>query len=81
MQNGIISGPLLIAISATMSWYTGTLLISAMDYSGKSKYEDIAKRLYGRKYSILVICFVLMMLLAANISYTVYVKSFYDNLY
>jgi Transmembrane amino acid transporter protein len=76
MQNGLIFTVILLSISATISIYTGILLIQASDLSGKSKYEDIAHVLFGRTFGIITTVLILMALLASNISYTVYVRYF-----
>ena len=73
MQNGLIFALLLVVFSSTVSWYTGMLLVHASEASTKSKYEDIAYVLYGRRFSVATTVLILIALLGNTISYTVYV--------
>ena len=73
MQNGILFAILLISLSGTASWYSGILLIKASDHCKKLKYEEIAECLYGKKFRIVTTVFIILALLASNISYIVYV--------
>jgi amino acid permease len=74
MQNGIALGTLINIIGGLVSWYTGMLLIEAAAHTGRVRYEEIAKVLYGKKFAVFTAAMNILALLGCNISYTVYVR-------
>ena len=74
MQNGVFLGTVLILIGGIVSWYTGMLLIEASAHTGRVRYEDIAKSLYGRNFAIATAAMNIFALVGFNMSYTVYVR-------
>lgn len=74
MQNGIVIGTALNILGGVVSWYTGMLLILASSQTGRVRYEDIAKNLYGKKFAIATAAMNIFALVGFNMSYTVYVR-------
>jgi amino acid permease len=74
MMNGYILGPLLIVFGAMISFYTGMLIVKAAEHTGRTRYEDIALALYGKKWSRVVSYLNLACLIGFTFSYIVYVK-------
>ena len=61
-------------IGGLVSWYTGMLLILASSQTGRVRYEDMAKCLYGKKFAIATAAMNIFALVGFNMSYTVYVS-------
>jgi amino acid permease len=74
MENGLVLGTILIILGGILSGYTGTMLIRSSNHAGYIKFEDIAHELYGRSFGIANTIFILLALIATNISYIVYVS-------
>ena len=74
MQNGIVFGSILNILGGVVSWYTGMLLIQASSYTGRVRYEDIAKCLYGKAFAVVTAFLNVFALVGFNMSYTVYVR-------
>ena len=51
MQNGIAWGSFLIFFGALISYYSGMMLVEASNFTGKHKYEDMARILHGRGFA------------------------------
>ena len=45
--NGLVIGWFLILFGATISWYSGMLIVKTIEVTGKTKYEDMAQMAYG----------------------------------
>jgi len=47
MMNGYILGPAIIILGASLSYFTGMLIVKASEKTGKTRYEDLALAIYG----------------------------------
>ena len=47
-QNGIILGIFIILLGASISYYTGMLLVKVSNKTQCNRYEDFAQKLYGK---------------------------------
>ena len=74
MMNGYILGPVLIIFGACISFYTGMLIVKCAEATGRTRYEDIAMVLYGKKWSRVTSYLNLICLIGFTFSYIVYVK-------
>ena len=74
MMNGIIWGSLLILFGASISVYTGWLLVKCSEHTGKYRYEDFAIYLYGPKMAVATSIINILTLLGFIMSYIVYVN-------
>jgi hypothetical protein len=74
MMNGYVLGPLLIVFGACISYYTGMLIVKCSEFTGRTRYEDIALALYGKKWSRITSYLNLICLIGFTFSYIVYVK-------
>jgi amino acid permease len=74
MMNGYILGPVLIIFGALISFYTGMLIVKCAEHTGRTRYEDIALALYGKKWSRVTSYLNLICLIGFTFSYIVYVK-------
>ena len=74
MMNGYVLGPLLIAMGAAVSYFTGMLIVKCSEKTGRTRYEDIALAIYGKKVSRLTSFLNLICLMGFTFSYIVYVK-------
>ena len=79
MENGIVLGSFLIILGGVVSWYTGMLLIEASSRTGRVRYEDIAKCLYGKHFAVATAVMNVMALVSFNMSYVVYVSIGFHN--
>jgi len=75
MMNGYILGPVLIIIGAILSYYTGMLIVKSADFTGRTRYEDIALALFGPKMARFTSFLNLTCLIGFTFSYIVYVKN------
>ena len=73
--NGLVLGICLIAFGASISVYTGWLIVSCADYCEAKRYEDIAFRLYGRKMATFTSVMMILTLLGFIIAYIVLVST------
>ena len=74
-MNGYILGPVLIIIGAILSYYTGMLIVKSADFTGRTRYEDIALALFGPKMARFTSFLNLTCLIGFTFSYIVYVKN------
>jgi len=74
MMNGYVLGPILILVGALLSYYTGMLIVKSSEHTDRTRYEDIALALYGKKVSIFTSILNLVCLIGFTFSYIVYVK-------
>ena len=75
MKNGYILGPILIVFGACISYYTGMLIVKCSEYTGRTRYEDIALKLYGPKVARITSGLNLVCLIGFEISYIVFVSN------
>lgn len=75
MMNGYVLGPLLIVFGACISYYTGMLIVKCAEHTGRTRYEDIAEALYGKRWSRVTSYLNLICLIGFTFSYIVYVKT------
>ena len=73
--NGLFMGILLIALGASISVYTGWLIVKCAEYCNATRYEDIALKLYGRKMSRFTSVMILLTMLGFVIAYIVLLKT------
>ena len=73
--NGLVFGVLLIAFGASISVYTGWLVVKCAEYREATRYEDIARKLYGSRFSTFTSCMLLLTMLGFVIAYIVLLKS------
>lgn len=74
-ENGLVFGILLISIGASISMYTGWLIVKTAEYCDATRYEDIAMKLYGRGMSRFTSVMILLTMLGFVIAYIVLLKS------
>lgn len=74
MKNGYILGPIYIIFGAIISYYTGMLIVKCSEKTGRTRYEDIALKIYGPKISRLTSILNLVCLVGFTFSYVVYVS-------
>ena len=74
MKNGYILGPILIILGAVNSYYTAMLMVKCSENTGKTRFEDIALKLYGPKMSKLTSILNLICLNGFTFSFIVYVS-------
>lgn len=74
MMNGYILGPILIIGGAGISYYTGMLIVRCSEITGRTRYEDIALAIYGKRVARLTSFMNLLCLIGFTFSYIVYVK-------
>jgi len=75
MMNGYILGPILIVCGALLSYYTGMLIVKCSEFTGRTRYEDIALALYGKKWSRFTSALNLICLIGFTFTYIGYVKT------
>lgn len=75
MMNGYVLGPILIVCGALLSYYTGMLIVKCSVFTGKTRYEDIALSLYGKKASRITSALNLICLVGFVFTYIGYVKT------
>jgi amino acid permease len=63
-------------MGALISYYSGMLLVEASNITQKHRYEEMARVLYGKKFSRLTSFCNLACLLGFAMSFIVYVKLF-----
>jgi amino acid permease len=68
-------GVLLIVFGATISVYTGWLVVKCAEYCDATRYEDIALKLYGRNMSRFTSVMILLTMLGFVIAYIVLLKT------
>ena len=73
--NGLFFSILLIALCATISVYTGWLIVKCAEYCNATRYEDIAKQLYGNRMSKFTSVCILLTMLGFVIAYIVLLKT------
>mmetsp|Transcript_55640 Transcript_55640/g.76517 ORF Transcript_55640/g.76517 Transcript_55640/m.76517 type:complete len:129 (+) Transcript_55640:291-677(+) len=73
--NGIILGALLIILGALVSYYTGMLLVTVSNHTGRQRYEDIAQELYGKRCKNITSVLNLLCLMGFVLAYIVYIKT------
>ena len=74
MMNGYILGPMLIVLGACVSYYTGMLIVRCSENTNRTRYEDIADAIYGKKVARMTSFCNLACLIAFTIAYIVYIK-------
>ena len=74
MHNGYIWGPILIVLGAMVSYYTGMLIVKCAERTGRTRYEDIALALYGKKVARMTSIFNLVCLMCFTFSYITFVR-------
>jgi amino acid permease len=74
MQNGIAFGGLLIFLGALISYYSGMLLVEASNYTGRHRYDEMARLIHGKGFSKLTSFCNLVCLLGFAMSFIVYQK-------
>lgn len=74
MMNGYIFGPFIIILGALISYYTGMLIVRCSEKTGRTRYEDIALAIYGKRMSRVTSFLNLLCLIGFTFSYIVYVK-------
>jgi len=75
MMNGYVLGPILIVCGAALSYYTGMLIVKSSEFTGNTRYEDIALALYGKKWSKVTSALNLICLVGFVFTYIGYVKT------
>ena len=80
MMNGYILGPLLILLGAGISYYTGMLIVRCSEKTDRTRYEDIALAIYGKRVARFTSFCNLTCLLGFTFSYIVYVKGAIPNI-
>lgn len=75
MKNGYILGPVFVLIGALLSLYSGMIIVKAVEYTGMSRFEDIAEKQYGPRMAKLVSVFNIICLVGFTFSYIVFVKN------
>ena len=81
--NGLFFGVLLIVFGASISVYTGWLIVKCAEYCEAKRYEDIAFKLYGRNMTTFTSVMIIFTLLGFVIAYIVLVSNIemsYSNL-
>lgn len=73
-ENGIAWGTLLIIFGALISYYTGMLLVTASNHTNRTRYEDIADQLAGKRFAFFTSLMNLLCLISFVMSYIVYVS-------
>ena len=73
--NGLFFSILLIALCAAISVYTGWLIVKCAEYCNATRYEDIAKQLYGNRMSKFTSVCILLTMLGFVIAYIVLLKT------
>jgi amino acid permease len=74
MMNGYVLGPILIVLGAVISFYTGMLIVRCSEKTGRTRYEDIALAIYGKRVARLTSFLNLICLIGFTFSYIVYIK-------
>ena len=72
--NGLFLGCLLIIFGATISVYTGWLVVKCAEHCNATRYEDIALQLFGRGMSRFTSVMILFTMLGFVIAYIVLVS-------
>ena len=75
MMNGYILGPIFIILGACISYYTGMLIVKCSEITGRTRYEDIALVVYGKKAARITSYLNLICLIGFTFSYIVYIKT------
>ena len=75
MKNGYILGPMVVTMGALLSYYTGMLLVKSAEFTGRTRYEDIALQLYGPLASTVTSILCLLCLIGFSFSFIVYIKT------
>lgn len=73
-KNGVVFGTFLLLLGATLSLYTGWLVVICCHRLNASRYEDIALATYGRTASIITSICMLACLIGFVMSYIVLVR-------
>lgn len=73
--NGLVFGVILIAFGASISVYTGWLIVKCAEYCEATRYEDIAMKLYGKSCSKFTSVMILLTMLGFVIAYIVLLKT------
>ena len=74
MINGNVPGPILIIVGAMLSYYTGVLIVRSSEHTDRTRYEDIALALFGKKSSRVTSYLNFICLLGFTFNYVVFVK-------
>ena len=74
MKNGYILGPILIVAGALISYYTAMLIVKASEATDRTRYEDIALALFGKRMALATSILNLLCLIGFTFTYVVYVK-------
>ena len=74
MKNGYILGPILIVDGALISYYTAMLIVKASEATDRTRYEDIALALFGKRMALATSILNLVCLIGFTFTYVVYVK-------
>ena len=74
MKNGYILGPILIVAGALISYYTAMLIVKASEVTDRTRYEDIALALFGKRMALATSILNLVCLIGFTFTYVVYVK-------
>jgi amino acid permease len=73
--NGLIMGPILIAIGAVCSYFSGMLIVAVSSKTKCDRYEDMARTLYNKKVEKFVCIANIVCLIGFIMSYIVFIKS------
>lgn len=74
MKLGYVFGPLMIIIGACISYYTGMCIVKASQTTGRTRYEDIALSLYGKRAAFTTSILNLLCLIGFTCSYICFIK-------
>ncbi len=74
MMNGYILGPIILIVGAYLSYYSAFLIIKCAEETGSTRYEDIALKLYGKRFASITSILNLICLIGYTFSYLVYIK-------
>lgn len=72
--NGVLFAILLLLVSASISWFTGMLLVCAAEHTKQYTFQAIGQALFGRKTMFLCTVLLMTSLLANAISYLVFMR-------
>lgn len=74
-MNGLVLGPILIAVGAAISYFSGMLIVSVSSITGKDRYEDMARHLYNKRVERITCILNIICLMGFTMSYIVFIKS------
>ena len=74
MMNGYVLGSIYTVLGALISYHSGMMLVKCAEKTGRSRFEDIALAVYGKKAARIASYLYLICLIGFNFSYIVYIK-------